>query len=135
MDCCHAGGNTRDADMVARMAEPAFTPISAMQYLGMNEGGYAQVTRDGKQYYEPLRGRHIQLAASKANQTAKETAIDNATRGVFSSALIATLRRIGTNISYAQLTAQLQINLNSVVTEQTPEVSVTGTALPRPSPA
>ena len=100
-DCCHSGSNTRGVgDMyTARMAEPAHTPTKIDDYYGYQY--YKKVQRDGYVDLSPPKGTHIQFAAAKSNETAKELKINGKVRGIFTYYLIESLEKSGSHLTSA----------------------------------
>lgn len=122
-DCCHAGNNTKDVGMTARMAEVNLTPTKLEDFLGFDKykkGGTAEAPA-----YTPPRGKHIAFAAARSNQTAKETMIKGAKRGIFTYNLIEVLEQLGSNVSYKELNNTLKTRIANRVSGQTPQLDAT----------
>ncbi|MEO0683487.1 MAG: caspase family protein [Cyanobacteria bacterium J06649_11] len=128
MDSCHSGNNTRSLDGYIQDKEViSNTNVSPLtEYAGFQTGG-----NEFYQYAKPDQinvafGSHIQLAAAKEDQTAKEMNIGGQRRGVFSYALFKTLRNGGTDYSYDELIDQISITIRNKVDRQIPQVEAFG---------
>lgn len=120
-DCCHSGTITRDATFTARTTSAPPYPIKFEEYFGHEE--YRRVTSaDGKTLIYPPVGKYIQLAACREQETAKETMINNNTRGIFTYSLIEALEQNGGALSYADLVHVLQVRLANKVRDQLPQL-------------
>ncbi|MFN7120036.1 MAG: hypothetical protein ACK4TA_24800, partial [Saprospiraceae bacterium] len=91
-DCCHSGTITRDAAFTPRTTSAAPYPVQFEEYFGHQEYRRVQ-SPDGKTLIYPPVGKYIQLAACREQETAKETMIDNKTRGIFTYSLIEALEQ------------------------------------------
>lgn len=120
-DCCHSGTNTRDVRVKSRMAETAKSLPQAREFHG-NERYQRSSAAAGRVDLIPPRGRHVQIAAARASETAKELRIGTQTRGAFTYNLIALLEQYNGQISYAQLVSNLRVKVRSIVKDQTPQI-------------
>ncbi len=123
-DCCHSGTITRDATFTPRTTSAAPYPIQFEEYYGHQEYRRVQ-SPDGKTLIYPPVGKYIQLAACREQETAKETMIDNKTRGIFTYSLIEALEQTGGGLSYADLMHVLQVRLANKVRDQLPQLITT----------
>lgn len=120
-DCCHSGTITRDATFTPRTTSPSPFPAKFEEYFGHEE--YRRVkSPDGKTLIYPPVGKYIQLAACREQETAKETIIENKTRGVFTYSLIQALEQNGGALSYSDLLHILQVRLANQVRDQLPQL-------------
>ncbi|MEM1215208.1 MAG: caspase family protein, partial [Bacteroidota bacterium] len=117
-DACHSGSNTR-SEVRARMAATHRDIPQAREFHGHER--YSFRLDAGNKQLEPPIGRHVQLAAARANQTAKELQIDGKTRGAFSYHLVALLEQYNGQLTYAELVTQLQGRIGNIVKDQTPQ--------------
>ena len=113
-DCCHSGSNTRELDVLPRMADTCPTTAKGVDdYLGFKS--YVN--------FQPPSAKHIHLAAAKNNETAKELKINGVSRGVFTYSLIETLEQMNGNISYGELISRVKLKARNRVIEQTPQLN------------
>jgi pimeloyl-ACP methyl ester carboxylesterase len=120
-DCCHSGTITRDATFTPRTTAAPPIPAMLQDYFGHQE--YQRVPgSNGQLLISPPAGTYIQLAACRDQETAKETLIDNKTRGVFTYSLIEALEQNGGALSYADLIHILQVRLANKVRDQLPQL-------------
>ena len=117
MDCCHSGSNTRKKGVKVRRIEKREEPVPITSYLGFET--YKKV---GENAYTPPRGRHIQVAAAKARETAKEVFVKGESRGIFTYCLIEALTNSHHQISYSNLISRINIRLKNVVKNQTAQL-------------
>jgi len=128
-DCCHAGTITRNAaflsrqnqEVTERMAEPSPVPNRLEDYYGYEK--YKKTESEEGLHLSPPKGRFIQMAASKENETAKELKISGTTRGVFTYNLIEVLEQSNSQMTYADLIRTMQVRVGSAVSQQTPQLS------------
>ncbi|PTM13608.1 MAG: hypothetical protein DA408_06375 [Bacteroidetes bacterium] len=119
-DCCHSGTNTRDVRVTARMAETARNMPALRDFHG--EANYQKKTVGGQTQAIPPRGRHVQLAAARSSETAKELKIGTQTRGAFTYNLIALLEQYNGQITYSELINHLRVKVSNYVEKQTPQI-------------
>ena len=122
-DCCHSGTNTRDVRVKARMADTHKDIPGLRDFHGQAQYSFKEVA--GRKEVTPPRGRHVQIAASKANETAKELRIGPQTRGAFTYNLIALLEQNNGELTYSQLISNLKIKVANYVEQQTPQIDAT----------
>ncbi len=130
-DCCHCGTITRgvdDSGITDRMMPDASGLTQLNDYLGygelINGETYYQSTSmaNGEIRINFLQGRHIHLAASRDNQTAKELTIDGQKRGAFTHSILKTLYETEGNISYRQLVNRAALLVRNLVSDQSPGI-------------
>lgn len=122
-DCCHAGGNTKEAER-DRGIDDGVIPQEIKNYHGYEDFD-RQVAR-GKVYYSPKRGPHVQLAASGEMEKAKEKVIDGEVRGVYSYFLLEILKSHHGALSYAQVQQALFTMIQNETSRQTPQLESVG---------
>ncbi len=122
-DCCHSGTITRDATITPRMAPAATFPTRFQEYYGHQD--YKVTVQNNFQLASPPRGRYIQLAACKDQETAKETQINGKQRGLFTYNLIEMLEQNGGSFSYQNLIHTLQVRIANQVRDQMPQLEAT----------
>lgn len=120
-DCCHSGEIDRDVNVRSRMAEPARVPGQLRDFLGIES--YQESNVAGARRYSPPTGSHIQLAAARSNETAKEMLIDGQPRGVFTYSLLNVLAQHPGAITYEELIAHLRARVAAKVGQQTPQLA------------
>ena len=135
-DCCHCGTITRDIDdsgITDRMMPDAIETPRFEDYLGyktsLNGESYFQLTADGttgKDKVSFRQGKHIHLAASRENQTAKELNIDGVKRGAFTHSLLKILYSSEGRVSYRDLVNKTAILIKNLVSDQNPGLHVNG---------
>ena len=121
-DCCHSGTITRLTEdglplIRERRTEKVEQEIPLEKYFGIDEyikGENGEVS--------PPRGRYLHLAASRANQTAKEVYVKGIPRGVFTYFLEQALLNTKALISYAELLNRININVSNQVRDQSPQL-------------
>lgn len=125
LDCCHSGSGTRRSDQaigVRRAAarqgvRPFPTYLSSER---MNRESTKDSTSSGWKMLPE--GRHVLLAACRAEETAKEILEGDQPRGAFSSALLSTLNLYGPNISCQDLLKRAETLVRSKVADQVPQI-------------
>lgn len=122
-DCCHSGTMTRNATMTARQAPADSFPTRFQEYHGFQD--YKISKEENFAFASPPRGKSIQLAACKEQETAKETRINGETRGIFTYNLVQTLEQSGGNVSYSELLQILQMRVGNKVRDQFPQLITT----------
>jgi hypothetical protein len=126
-DCCHSGSATRGApkplptDVIVRQIlpgsdEPDRITHSFEEFLGVEE---YKILENGK--YAPPRGRYVHLGACQREETAKEMRIGQKQRGMFTYALIESLRSNGVYMPYSELTSRVQIRVRNQFGEHSPQ--------------
>ncbi len=132
-DCCHSGTITKDfldnSGITDRMQSPDNRMSVLRDYYGFGE------TVDGERGYiispdekrVTVKGaRHIHIAASRENQTAKELIIDGEKRGAFTDSLLKTLYAAGSLISYKELVEKASALVKNLVSDQQPDINING---------
>lgn len=120
MDCCHSGSNTRDEvelEVFARNVDGREDGIQARDFLG-----YEHYQRSEQGFLTPPRARHVLLAASQPNETAKEIRGHGMNRGVFSFCLLEALATAGQPLSYAEAVQRATLRVRGLVRNQSPSL-------------
>ncbi|WP_405649610.1 caspase family protein [Streptomyces sp. NBC_00019] len=115
LDCCHAGGATRDS---------GFAPPGATS-RGVDWQPWWQVTaapREGGGESGPDRARHVLLAACRPHERAHENLIDGRMRGYFSHALLGALDRLGSGAPYGAVHTLAEERVRTRTPFQHPEL-------------
>jgi hypothetical protein len=107
LDCCYAGGATRDSELTARYAPPgaewdfsgaaAEAEAGARDAMGSEGGGGS--------------ARHVLLAASRLNQRSYEGHFAGRRQGAFTHALLGAVREAGRDATYRELLAAADARL------------------------
>lgn len=128
MDSCHSGDNTRSGagEVLCREATPNINNGALLDYHGFEEGGNDFYQYSGENKIDMPFGNYIHLAAARENQSAKEMYIDGQRRGVFTYALLKTLRNGGTRQSYDNLLEQVRLLVKNRTDRQLPQVTPYG---------
>lgn len=117
MDCCHSGSITRmDEANDVHIRTVRDTPLSLQKVHGIEE------FREEKGRLTPRSAPHILLSASKSSETAKEIWADGQKQGVFTYALINTLKNSGRQLSYQQLINRTNLLVARLIPEQSPQL-------------
>jgi len=140
LDCCHSGSGTRDAlddpqtDVGVRRVESddRIRPIETFivtpeQVNELNASGTRSVLNGGD-WVDLPQGRHVLLAACRADETAKEIILGGERRGVFSYYLQDTLQRAGETLSYRDLFKNTNALVRKKVSRQAPVLEATDTS-------
>ncbi|MGW6059932.1 caspase family protein [Streptomyces sp. NPDC055189] len=101
LDCCYAGGATRDSELTARYA-PA--PESGWDWDGGLAGARDTVVPEGA-------ARHVLLAASRLDQRSYEGHFAGRRQGAFTYALLGAVREAGPDATYRELLAAADARL------------------------
>ena len=137
LDCCHSGTGTRDLDETVRQApederaRPASTFLAGTLDGGAEEapGATRSLAADGV----TATGRHVLLAACRADETAKEVTVLGVHRGALSAALETALRDGEGRITYREVLRAVTAGVRRCVGEQHPQLeSVDASELDRP---
>ena len=123
LDCCHAGGATRDVDVRIRSAPAITKPRPFEQYLPEVQTAWRTALRDtgtpGPSYAtEPP--HHVALSACESGQLSKELRIGDRYRGVFSAMLQQALTSLGPGATYRDLLGATATGVRDKVLEQEP---------------
>lgn len=122
-DCCHSGTNTRNLGVTPRKAEARDLPDYLQDFRGVEN--YRISDSDRGREFTPPRGRHVQLAAARDSETAKELQIGNATRGAFTYNLISLLEQHAGALRYQDIVEHLRPRIANYVAEQSPQLDAT----------
>lgn len=122
-DCCNSGENTRSTTVKDRMAEAAPRNLAARDLHAIDQ--FAAVEVGGRKELTPPAGVHVQLAAARSNQTAKELRIGTQTHGVFTYNLIQILEQTNGQVSYKDLVHSLRTRIANYVNDQSPQIFAT----------
>ncbi|MET9390944.1 caspase family protein [Streptomyces sp. NPDC006624] len=117
LDCCHAGGATREhagchAGGATREHAARGVPWMPWWHTGTRAGGGQG----------PGRGAHVLLAACRPQELAHEKVIDGRPRGLFSHALLSTLGRVGPTATYGEVHALTHARVRALSGVQHPEL-------------
>ncbi|MDT9698210.1 caspase family protein [Streptomyces sp. P17] len=115
LDCCHAGGATREsvpAPAGARSRGVDWQPWWPTSVAPRETGG-----ADG-----PDPARHVLLAACRPRERAHENAIEGRIRGYFSHALLGALDRLGPMAAYGAVHALTEERVHRMTPFQHPEL-------------
>ncbi|MEU0204445.1 MULTISPECIES: caspase family protein [unclassified Streptomyces] len=112
LDCCHAGGATREDGGVPSGAAVRGVPWQPWWRGTSREGG--------GQGPEP--GRHVLLAACRPQERAYEHFLDGRIRGCFSHALLSALDRLGPTATYGEVHALAEGGVRALSLLQHPEL-------------
>lgn len=118
-DCCNSGSNTRLARVNVRRTPPTYQKIPLEEYEGF--AFYKQVEENR---FSPPVGRHVHLAASRADETAKEIYVRGEAHGAFTYTMLEVLTSANGNITYDELISRLRIRLRNAVEDQSPQLGV-----------
>jgi hypothetical protein len=121
MDCCHAGTNTRDLKIKRRMTDTNGNRKNIQQFLGYEQYNESSVLTIYK-------SDHVQIAAARSDQVAKELEISGKQWGVFTYSLLETLRQSNTLISYSDLLPPVALKVAYYVNDQYPQLDANGQA-------
>lgn len=123
-DNCFAGNATRNSDATVRdrreRASDEPTPFSEL--LGVKdrpETDWIFKLSDGKAFYTK-EASHIHLAASRENETSKETAIAGKNHGVFTWNLLNVLQQGGTTLNYIEIMRRTESLVRAMIANQLP---------------
>ena len=117
LDCCHAGGGSRDPgtlplDVRARLAPPNEHPRAPEAYLEGFRRALASGSRPG--------ARHVALSACESTQLALELPLGAGYRGVFSAMLQRALTTLGPAVTYRELLGVVSAAVRDRVSGQYP---------------
>lgn len=122
LDCCHAGGATRDVDVRIRSAPGLETPRPLDRYLpAVQEAWRAAAADEQAPAAAPSEPpRHVALSACESHQLSKELLIGDRYRGVFSAMLQKALTGLGLGATYRDLLGAASAGVRDRVGEQEP---------------
>ncbi|MFE7133750.1 caspase domain-containing protein [Streptomyces sp. NPDC057638] len=113
LDCCHAGGATRDTAPGATARGVRWRPWWGTEAAhGSRDGGGAG----------PTPPHHVLLAACRPQERAFETEVYGEVRGCFSHAVLATLGRLGPTATYGSVHALVEERVSGLMPYQHPEL-------------
>ena len=118
-DCCHSGTGTRNTYAIPKQVQNRNDERPINSYHG-----YKHFKKTGGDY-QPPRGRHVFLAASRNTQTAKEVRSHGEPCGIFTYCLIEALKSSQTHITYAELINKIKFRIRNTVSDQTPQLETT----------
>ncbi len=123
-DCCHAGGNTRGIDAEPKIRKRLAPKVAQREWDQFIFAG-TDVT-EAMVKAQPIddiipEGRHIQIAACEAKQSAIEI---EGQGGVFTSGLMDLISDFGGKINYYELNNQLQSYVRKRVSDQDPQLYI-----------
>lgn len=125
MDCCHSGKIVRSQIELDEIGLPReVTPNTNIRPIE-DLLGFEDYTKVSENQYTPRHGRHILLAASRDNQTAKEVYINNERRGIFTYCLIDALKKAQGQITYSTLINKVRLRIRNIVKAQSPQILAT----------
>ncbi|EWT03135.1 peptidase C14 caspase catalytic subunit p20 [Intrasporangium oryzae NRRL B-24470] len=127
LDCCHSGGGTRDVEEDVRLApeDPRRRPVGSFLpgVADAATGGPAPGAVRGltARWGGPV-GRHVLLAACRADEKAKEVTVLGAHRGALSAALETALRETDGLPTYRDVLRIVSAGVQRRVVEQHPQL-------------
>lgn len=126
-DNCFAGNATRNSDATVRdrreRASDEPTPFSELLGVKNNpETDWIFKITDGKAFYTK-EAPHIHLAASRENETSKETAIAGKNHGVFTWNLLSVLQQGGTALNYVEIMRRTESMVRAMIANQLPQLN------------
>ncbi|MEM6262137.1 MAG: caspase family protein [Bacteroidota bacterium] len=134
MDCCHAGSGSRSTEQVTERTAPGdkgkTRKLENYVFFERQElrAEYQPIFDQPGQDAILPRGKHILMAGCQSFETAKELTIGGKTGGVFTYALLDTLKKSGGDISYRDLLQRASGFVKNRVNQQTPQLDVVGGA-------
>ncbi|OFE16396.1 peptidase C14 caspase catalytic subunit p20 [Humibacillus sp. DSM 29435] len=133
LDCCHSGTGTRDLDETSRVAPEDERPRPVSTFLEGSTVGTFGATRSLSADSDAAAGRHVLLAACRADELAKEITVLGVHRGALSAALEATLRDGEGSITYREMLRAVTAGVLRRAGQQHPQLeSADATELDRP---
>ncbi|MDN5765348.1 MAG: caspase family protein [Humibacillus sp.] len=133
LDCCHSGTGTRDLDETVRAAPEDERPRPAGTFLQGSADGDSETTRALSAVGVTAVGRHVLLAACRADELAKEITVLGSHRGAMSAALETTLRDGDGGITYREVLRSVTAGVLRRAGQQHPQLeSADATELDRP---
>lgn len=126
LDCCHAGGGTRDPFARPRSWMPRPDDVDPAHRDVVVELAAprpsTEFLRDALAQWSAPRPPHVALAACRSDETAKEHRVGETTRGAFSVALMESLDVLGARTTYRSLLATVRARVERSAEEQRPEL-------------
>lgn len=123
LDCCHSGSGVRAAEQDGLRVRRAPTVLAARPREAFLTGSRAASGATGGAAAGWLNvdgGRYVLLAACRADQQAKEVAVDGAARGAFSVALERALAGIGGAPTYLDVERWVAAAARNLAVDQAP---------------
>jgi pimeloyl-ACP methyl ester carboxylesterase len=125
-DSCHSGGATRSSDDTTRDRRESATDIPTpfqelLGVAGVPESEWIFTVADNKAFYK-YEAKHIQLAASRDSETAKETSLNGQQHGIFTWNLLRVLGAGGSALSYRELMRRTEVLVRTMVSNQLPQL-------------
>jgi len=129
-DCCHSGSGTRDAADEQHGIRHAPAHLRERPLATFLDGDLAARLKQGDAaapggWIAWPTGRHILLAACRANETAKEVIAGGVPRGAFTVALLAALEQAQGRIGYHDLIKRVESEVRRVASQQVPRAEAT----------
>jgi Caspase domain/PGAP1-like protein len=129
LDCCHSGSGTRagpEGGISIRRAPTDRRPRPLDSFIVSPEQ-VDRLTRHAGDasaagWVDLAAGRHVLLAACRADETAKEIPEDGRARGALSAALQWVLTQTGEQLTYRDLHKWVSARVHARVAEQTPQL-------------
>ncbi len=126
LDCCHAGGGTRDPFVRTRGWSPdvALADDATRDLVGeiASPRPSTEFLPGAMDTWRAPRAPHVALAACRSYETAKEHPSGDVTHGAFSLALVESLQVLGRRPSYRSLLATVRARVERSTEEQRPEL-------------
>lgn len=135
LDCCHSGSGTRGerdpedgqvrvrrAPADQRVRPPASFLVGPAQAGASSPGSRVADARRASDWYSLPGGRHVLLAACRADEEAKELYLGSEQRGAFSYYLLRALEQPGLSPTYRDIFKQLNAQVRTRVAGQTPQM-------------
>ena len=127
LDCCHSGSGTRAAlqgGVSVRRAPTDRRPRPLDSFIVSADQVERQPADEGAPagWLSVRAGRHILLAACRADETAKEIPADGHVRGALSAALQWVLSQADGQLTYRDLYKWVSARVRNQVSEQTPQL-------------
>ncbi|MEV6906081.1 caspase family protein [Amycolatopsis sp. NPDC051071] len=109
LDCCHSGSGTRDPWAKIRSAPAVTAPPRSLPRLP-----------EPRVLTTSARASHVALSACQSHQVAAEQINGNEHRGVFTTALLETMRHLGADATYRDLLVGARSRIEGIRQAQTP---------------
>ncbi len=127
LDCCHSGSGTREDPAPGTRARRA--PTDLRVHTGPVTPGATPGAPTPDRSGWQLPARHVLIAACRSDETAKETVVAGATRGVLTVAFEQALAGAGPADTYRDLLRRIRASSTvAAVSRQTPQVEVVDSA-------
>ncbi|HEU4841932.1 MAG TPA: caspase family protein, partial [Ilumatobacteraceae bacterium] len=126
LDCCHAGGGTRDPFARPRSWRPLVDAVDvADRDVAVELAAARPVTEflpGTLDQWSAPRAPHVALGACRSDELAKEHSVGDVTRGAFSVALVESLDVLGTRTTYRSLLASVRARVERTAADQRPQL-------------